>query len=204
VQIFMHTRQRPSQLTVTRLSEIMSGDETSVRGPWSTRHQPESEHFPDDHQRTSETLEHSRLLSRTLAFLAERRAEARVEHRNSFRYRHASGIVIAGRPDIVVLEAMVVVVIDCKTGCFRPAHRLQVQIYMYTLPICFPELAMQLIHGQIIYPDHDVAIHPSTIDSGFGRQLDHFVELLASKSQPPVCPSVASTNALPGSAEHSF
>jgi hypothetical protein len=134
-------------------------------------------------------VEHTRLLVRTRTELAARRAEVRVESQNSFQYNHVSGAMLAGKPDIVAIEGMDAVVIDCKTGRRKVSDQLQVQIYMYVLPVCFPELAMYTVRGRVVYPGNNIEIAPAAVDAGFAEHLNYFIELIGHENPAFKAPS---------------
>jgi hypothetical protein len=104
--------------------------------------------------------------------------------RNSFKYRHKSGVLLAGKPDLVVLRDGSVLVIDCKTGRERVSDRVQVMIYMCVLPLCVPELKSRLV-----YPARVVDIPPEAVEDGFREDLDYFLDFLASDAPPEPAPS---------------
>jgi PD-(D/E)XK nuclease superfamily len=116
--------------------------------------------------------------------LARGGATVQVESQNSFQYRRPGGVTLAGKPDIVALDDTTATVVDCKTGRPKISDQIQVQIYMYVLPICFPRLALYGVHGRVVYPDHQVEIAATAADEHFGKHLDYFLELIASDSPP--------------------
>ena len=130
----------------------------------------------------------TRLLHQTRSLLTGA-AEMRVEGRNSFKYRHASGAILAGKPDLLALGDGDALVLDCKTGRPKTSDRVQVQIYMAALPFCFPELGGRIVRGRVVYPTHAVDIPPDAVEEGFRDDLDYFVDLLASETPPAPSPS---------------
>jgi len=167
----------------------MAGEQACLWASWFKAHHQNFLKADSDFDLARWNIEHTRLLVRVRTELAARRAEVRVESRNSFQYTHACGAVLAGKPDIVAIEGMDAVVIDCKTGRPKVSDQLQVQIYMYVLPVCFPELALYTVRGRVVYPANKVEIAPASVDAGFAGHLDYFMELIANEKPPFLAPS---------------
>jgi hypothetical protein len=176
-------RQSP-YIWVTWLSKVMAGEQACLWASWFKTHHQNFQKADSDFNLARWNLEHTRLLVRTRTELAARNCDVRVESQNSFQYKHASGAVLAGKPDIVAIEGMDAVVVDCKTGKPKMSDQLQVQIYMYVLPVCFPELSMFAVRGRVVYPSHKIEIGPGAVDAAFGEHLDYFVNLIGTDDPP--------------------
>jgi CRISPR/Cas system-associated exonuclease Cas4 (RecB family) len=187
----MCCKRESPYIWVTWLSKIMAGEQTCLWASWFKTHFKDFKKAPSDFNMARWNLDHTRLLIRTRAELTARGAEIRVESQNSFQYRHAGGAIIAGKPDIVAIDGMEIVVVDCKTGKPKASDQLQVQIYMYVLPICFPKYGLYTIRGRLVYPDHSVEIAPAAVDSTFADHLDYFIDLVAGDKTQPQTPSVS-------------
>jgi len=181
-------RQTP-YIWVTWLSKVMAGEQACLWASWFKTHHQSFQKADQGFDLARWNLEHTRLLVRLRAELAGRNAVVRVESQNSFKYPHASGAILAGKPDLVVIEGGQAIVVDCKTGRRRISDRLQVLIYMYVLPVCFPELALYTISGRIVYPDGCVEIATTAVDTSFAEHLDYFIGLIGNQEAPPMAPS---------------
>jgi hypothetical protein len=187
----MCSKRKSPYIWVTWLSKVMAGEQACLWASWFKTHHQNFQKAESDFNLARWNLEHTRLLVRTRTDLTARRAEVRVESQNSFQYRHASGAVLAGKPDIVAIEGMELIVNDCKTGKPKMSDQLQVQIYMHVLPVCFPDLALYTIRGRVVYPNHSVEIAPCAVDAGFVDHLDYFIELVGGEDQPFKTPSAS-------------
>jgi len=180
----MAEKRKQPYIWVTWLSKIMAGEQACLWASWFKAHHQNYRKAEGNFDLARWNMEHTRLLVQTRMELARRGVTARVESQNAFQYQHANGAILAGKPDIVALDDITATVVDCKTGRPKVSDRLQVQIYMYVLPICFPKLALYRVHGRIVYPDHHVDIAPAAAGENFGKHLDYFLDLLASESAP--------------------
>jgi hypothetical protein len=185
----MTVKRKQPYFWVTWLSKIMAGEQNCLWASWFRAHHQDYPKCDGGFDLAGWSLEHTRLLILTRGQLSANGAEVRVEGQNAFKYRHASGALLAGKPDIIALEEGEAVVVDCKTGRPRMSHQLQVQIYMAVLPACFPSLSDHAVRGSVVYPDHAVDIPPGAADARFRNHLDYFFNLLAVESPPPKAPS---------------
>jgi len=185
----MCTKRKSPYIWVTWLSKVMAGEQACLWASWFKTHHQGFQKADSDFDMARWNVEHTRLLVRTRTELAARRAEVRVESQNSFQYNHVSGAMLAGKPDIVAIEGMDAVVIDCKTGRRKVSDQLQVQIYMYVLPVCFPELAMYTVRGRVVYPGNNIEIAPAAVDAGFAEHLNYFIELIGHENPAFKAPS---------------
>jgi hypothetical protein len=185
----MTVKRKQPYVWVTWLSKIMAGEQACLWASWFKTHHQDYPKMEGDFDLARWNLEHTRLLVGTRAQLCRPGVEVRVESQNAFRHRHASGALLAGKPDILAIEDDEAVVIDCKTGRPRMSDQLQVQIYMAILPACFPRLRNRTLRGRVVYGEHARDIPADAIDARFREHLDYFVNLLASQSPPCAAPS---------------
>ena len=61
--------------------------------------------------------------------------------------------ILAGKPDLLVLNKDRILIIDFKTGQELPWHKFQVMTYMYALPKALPEYRDFKFAGEIVYND---------------------------------------------------
>jgi hypothetical protein len=167
----------------------MAGEQACIWASWFKAHYQGYDKVESDFDLARWNLEHTRLLLRTRAQLAKTSARITIESENAFRYEYGNGIVLAGKPDLVVVEGRDALVIDCKTGKPRVSDRIQVKIYMHLLPKCFPELAQCTVRGRLVYRQHVIDIDPSSVDDAFAEHINFFVKLVAGKKPPFKAPS---------------
>lgn len=182
------TRNSP-YVWVTWLSKVMAGEQSCLWAPWFRSHHQNYHKLNGDLDLARWNVEHTRLLTETRTALLRTGAEVRVEGQNSFRYAHASGGTLAGKPDIVAINDTGVMICDCKTGRPRISDRIQVMIYMLTLPYCQPKLAVYSIQGKVIYRDSEVLVPAASVDDRFGQHFDYFMNLIVAPDSPPPSPS---------------
>lgn len=187
----MTQKRKQPYVWVTWLSKVMAGEQACLWASWFKAHHQNFQKAESDFNLARWNLEHTRLLVQTRLELARQGATVRVESQNSFQYHHAGGVVLAGKPDIVALDDTTATVVDCKTGRPKVSDQIQVQIYMYVLPICFSKLSLYTFKGRVVYPNHHVDIPPSAADAGFGKHLDYFMDLIAAESAPMQTPSLS-------------
>ena len=185
----MTVKRNQPYILVTWLSKIMAGEQACLWASWFKAHYQDYPKVQSGFDLARWNIEHTRLLVGTRGRLSARGAEVRVEGQNAFKYWHASGAILAGKPDIIAIADGEAVVIDCKTGRPKVSDEVQVQIYMAVLPACFPQLADYRVRGCVMYGDHEIDIPPKAVDARFVKLLDYFVNLLASESPPPKAPS---------------
>jgi hypothetical protein len=185
----MSEKRKHPYVWVKWLSKIMAGEQACLWASWFKAHHQSYAKADSDFDLTSWHVKHTRLSVTTCQEFTRRGATVRVEGQNYFRWPHASGGFLAGKPDIVSIEDTAVTVVDCKTGTARRSDRIQVQIYMHVLPFCFPELGLKTIKGRVVYADNQVEIPPDAADGRFGEDLDFFMGLVAGETAPMAAPS---------------
>jgi hypothetical protein len=185
----MTVKRNQPYVWVTWLSKVMAGEQACLWASWFKVHHQDYPKAPGNFDLASWNVEHTRLLIQTRTEWSRWGTEVRVEEQNRFRYRHPSGAVLAGKPDILAIVGGEAVVLDCKTGRPRLSDRLQVQIYMALLPRYFPELRDYPLYGGVVYPDDTLDIPPRAIDARFREHLDYFIELIASETPLAVAPN---------------
>ena len=127
--------------------------------------------MPSDFDSARWNMEHTDLLNELVAELEERGCELFIERQNSFRVESPrSGAVVGGKPDLIaVFPDGRTVVPDVKTGQKSASHIVQVQLYMYLLPLS--NLTRwkgvdRKLEGAIVYKDG----HPGRYSGGQHRR----------------------------------
>jgi PD-(D/E)XK nuclease superfamily len=185
----MAERRRTPYVWVTWLSKVMAGENACLWSSWFRSHYQNYSKLPATLDLVQWNIEHTRLLTNTRESLLHRGAVLRVEGQNCFQYHHRSGAVLAGKPDVVAVEDTMVTVIDCKTGRPKTSDRVQVMLYMFVLPYCFPELSLYSLQGKVVYTHEQVEIAAVHVDNRFGENVDYFLNRLVSDVPPAPAPS---------------
>ena len=108
----------------------------------------------------------------------------------SFQLRGHSAI-LAGKPDLLVLNKNRILIIDFKTGQEQPWHKFQVMTYMYALPKAMPEYRDFKFAGEIVYPNQTQRVPQGCIDQGFVRDLSTLIRRVAAPEPPPTTASAS-------------
>jgi hypothetical protein len=175
----MAEKRESPYVTVKWLSQVMAGDQACLWASWFRAHH-KYQKAGSDFNLARWQMDHTRLLTETRLELGRKGARVSIERQNELKYRHAGNVTLAGTPDIVAYDdaTATATVIDCKTGKPQKFHSIQVQIYMYLLPICFPKLSPYTIRGRVHYSAQQVDIPP--VDADFVKNLDYYLELITS------------------------
>jgi hypothetical protein len=187
----MRTNRPTPFLWVTWLSKVMAGEQACFWASWFKAHHQNYTKLNGNGDLVQWSIDHTKLLAEERARQAARSLSIRSEGQNAFRYSHRAGVTISGKPDLVVIDDTELTLIDCKTGKRRTSDQVQVMIYLYLLPLCFPELALHRVCGRVLYHDGAVEIDASRVDDRFVAAFDYFVELLAGAAEPLTAPSAA-------------
>ena len=133
-------------------------------------------------------MRHTALLNQQKAERAGGNRNVYVEGQNGFRL-HGKSATLAGRPDLVVTDDQEITIIDVKTGREQASHRVQVMIYLYALPLAFPQYRNVLVSGEVVYPTHTVRIPTGAMSGQFVEDLGALIRRLAADSPPGRVPS---------------
>ena len=79
--------------------------------------------------------------------------------------------MLAGRPDLIIVNGDDVLIIDVKTDQERPSHAAQLMIYMYALPRALQQYRDARIRGEVFYPTRTHLVGRGSLDQGFIRRL---------------------------------
>ncbi len=163
---------------VTWLSKVMAGEQSCIWASWfKTRYQDYTK-VPTEFDQAQWKLQHTRLLTDFALELHRAGKQLFLETQNSFQYRRQSGLILAGRPDIVAIGSEGPTVYDMKTGKQRFSDQVQVMIYMYCLPRCMEGYEETSPSGCVVYKGHQVPIPPESINQEFSETLHHFLDIL--------------------------
>ena len=176
---------------VTWLSKLMSGEVQCHWGAWFRTHYSGYRTQPVDAQLANWTVEHNQHLAE---LISERKALGEVaykEDQNRFRVRRASGLVIAGRPDLITYTETTgqYTVYDVKTGKQKQSDIIQVMLYCYCLPYASPIYKGKTLNGCVIYKTDRVEVPPQMIDDAFTKKAVYFLNIVESPDAPDKYPS---------------
>ena len=119
------------------------------------------------------------------------KAGARVflEGANEIRYTMPSGIVVAGKPDLISVESGHPTIYDVKTGQQKACNEVQVMLYMLLLPKSVPAYHGSCPSGCVLYSAGAVSIPPEAIDETFVKHFEYFVDVIGSEVPAMKAPS---------------
>ena len=173
---------------VTWLARLLAGEASCEWAGWFRSHYQDWTKPPSNFDQAKWMLEHTALVNE------ERESRERLgyrvftENQNSFRLRGRHAI-LAGKPDLIAVKGGDAVVIDAKTGKAGPFHAAQVLIYMYALPKALEQFRGVEFRGHVVYPDSQVGIPASGVDSRFVDSLAALIRRLAAETPTRRVPS---------------
>jgi hypothetical protein len=136
-------------------------------------------------------VEHNQYLAE---LINERKALGEViykEDQNRFRVRRTSGLVIAGKPDLIAYNKATeqYTVYDAKTGNQKQSDIIQVMLYCYCLPYASPIYKGKKLDGCVVYKTDRVEVPSEMIDDAFTKKAVYFLNIIESSDAPDRCPS---------------
>ena len=176
---------------VTWLSKLMSGEVQCHWGAWFKTHYTGYRTQPINAQLASWTVEHNQYLAE---LINKRKALGEItykEDQNKFRVRRTSGLVIAGKPDLVTYNKTTgqYTVYDVKTGNQRQSDIIQVMLYCYCLPYASPIYKGKILDGCVVYKMDKVEVPSKMVDDAFTKKAVYFLNMIESPNAPDKCPS---------------
>lgn len=178
---------------VSWLSKLLAGSNSCEWAAWfKTRYEGSSwKKVESDFDLKQWQVDHTALCVRETIRLEDTGAKVKVEDRNSFNL-NLGNVTIGGKPDLVsLLPDGTILVQDCKTGKPRPEHKLQVMLYMWVLPLAFPELREATFHGQVIYRESTESVCASEVDDNFVLSVKELIDRLANEQGARRAPSLS-------------
>ena len=174
----------------TWLPRLLTGERSCEWAIWfKARHQGWNRK-PSDFNQADWLAHHTALLNEHRDRWIQSGYEIRVENQNAFQLRGHSAI-LAGKPDLLVLNKNRILVIDFKTGQEQPWHKLQVMTYMYAMPKALPEYRHFKFAGEIVYNNRTERVPQGGIDQGFVQNLGSLIRRIAAPEPPVRVPSAA-------------
>jgi hypothetical protein len=175
---------------VTWLSRLMGGDVRCQWAPWFKTHYTGYIQVPSDFQLAVWTVEHTQLLDELSKERSALGEGIYRENQNEFKGRRPSGLVIAGRPDLITVDqGDHCTVYDVKTGKPRQSDIIQVMLYMMFLPYASPLYEGKELSGCVVYKDGSKSDIPhKTINDAFQKNVTYFLDILESADAPARTP----------------
>ncbi len=176
---------------VTSVSRIMAGDRSCIWASWFRTKYKDYNRKPSDFNLAQWKVDHTRML---MDFAVERKRQGDqvyVENQNAFKYKRQSGLILAGKPDLIGVRTDDATVYDIKTGKPNASDQLQVMIYMYCLPRCRGDYRDKKLDGCVVYREDQVPIPAEAVDDKFSENLHHFLDMLDADHPALKVPSAA-------------
>ena len=172
----------------TWLPRLLTGEHSCEWAIWfKARHQGWNRK-PSDFNKADWLARHTALLNEHRDWWIQSGYEIRVENQNAFQLRGQPAI-LAGKPNLLVLNKNRILIIDFKTGQEQPWHKFQVMTYMYALPRALPEYRDFKFAGEIVYGNRTERVPQGGINQGYVRNLGSLIRRSASPEPPVRVPS---------------
>lgn len=143
---------------VTWLTKVIAGEDQCLWKAWFKAHN-KYDKLPGTLDLTKWTIDHNNLMGKRAGELRKEGYSVYLESQNQFNFKGQTGIIVAGKPDIVAVKDKQVLVVDCKTGKERHSDKIQVMVYMLILPHTHPACAGDVeINGEVCYKDNRIDI----------------------------------------------
>lgn len=176
---------------VSWLSKIMAGETSCEWQGWFKAHFQGYAKQPNDFDQAKWMQEHTDGIRGLTARLRKKKMHVTLEGQNSFNYRTQSGIVIAGKPDLIAFGEGSATVWDVKTGKQRASDTIQVMLYMLMGPYACPALqgySGAPIEGRVYYTKDELEVPVPVVDAAFVDRVKSFCTLFEESDPPPRTP----------------
>lgn len=180
-------RERP-YIWTTWLPRLLTGENSCEWSAWFKAHYQNWSKPPSGFDQTEWLMRHTALLNKQKSERAGGNRNVYVEGQNGFRLRGETA-TLAGKPDLVVFDDRDATIIDVKTGREQAWHQVQVMIYLYALPLAFPQYRDVRVGGEVVYPTHTAQIPPGAVSVRFVEDLGALIRRLAADTSPGRVPS---------------
>ncbi len=183
-------RKRSPYIWVTSLSKLLAGENSCEWSSWF-RAQRESNSWarvPSTFDSVAWQMDHAELLRKVSKRWGDQGHRVFLEYQNSLQL---SGKVatLGGRPDLVALKDGLNTVIDVKTGQPKESDKIQVMLYMWAVPLAFPQYRSLVFDGIVVYRDHEIGIPAAAVDDHFISRVVALIRRLASPTPAARVPS---------------
>ncbi len=176
---------------VTWLSRMMAGDSKCHWAPWFKTHYTDYQRKPSDFQVAVWNVDHTQLLDEIVKERAGLKEGTYREDQNKFRVRRPSGLVIAGKPDLITMDQDGrCKVYDAKTGSPKQSDIIQVMLYMIGLTHSSPIYQGKQFAGCVVYKSGERSEIPAkAVNKAFMEQVSYFLNILEQEKPPDSTPS---------------
>lgn len=176
---------------VTWLSRLMAGESSCQWASWFKTHFTGYEKVAPDFQLAVWVAQHTQMVDQLAKEHSALGETILREEQTSFKVRRGSGLLIAGRPDLITISgAGQHKVHDAKTGNRSNSHTIQVMLYMMLLPYSQEDYKGKEFDGCVIYKDGNRCDVPAAvIDNDFRNQVTYFLDILEAPAPPEQTPS---------------
>jgi len=186
------TRKRDNlYVWISWLSRLMVGETSCQWSAWFKTHHTDYDKVPSDFQLAIWVAQHTEMVDKIAKEHLTLGDKIFKEEQNSFRVRRESGLLVAGKPDLITINgAGLHTVYDAKTGSPSNSHIIQVMLYMMLLPYAQLNYKDKEFEGCIVYRDGQRKDIPAAvINDDFKKQVAYFLNILESPTPPEPTPS---------------
>ena len=184
-------KPRPGRYTwVTWLTPLLAGEAQCEFAPWfKSRFQYDK--VPSDFNLASWSADHTALLNKRVVQLRSEGWTVQVENANKFTVA-GKATTLAGKVDIIATKPGRLLVSDAKTGQQRNSDFTQVCLYLFAIPMAFPDLAKgRTLEGEVCYKDRVVPISAELFKPERRQEILDVLAMIGSDIKPMPIPSRA-------------
>lgn len=186
----MRTQRTSPYIWAKSICPLLVGEDSCEWGAWFKAHYQDYDRAPSTFDEATWTMDHTDLLQKIREGLLSEGYTISMEGQNSFRMRsEKSGIVLAGRPDIVAIKDGTALIVDAKTGKPHTSDTVQVMTYMWATRFTMPQCRNKTLHGRVVYKDHDLDVPFSSVNPNFHTRLTGLIARIGGHQPPPRTPS---------------
>lgn len=168
----MAARRSSPYVWVTWLPKLLTGESNCEWAAWFRAHHTQYDKVPNSFDFNAWGLDHTALVNATRAKAEESGYAVTTEDQNKFALRGSNDITLGGKPDLIAVKGDSAIVIDAKTGARRDSHAVQVLIYMWAMPLAFPQFRGVRFRGRVAYKDGTrIQIAAEELDDSFRTRL---------------------------------
>ena len=186
----MPQRRDHPYIWTTSLPKLLTGECSCEYAAWFKANHQGWKRQPSNFDAVQWQIEHTALLIETKERFLSSGYNVSTEAQNAFRLQGKTA-VLAGRPDLLVVNGDDVLIVDIKTGQERPSHAAQLMIYMYALPSALQQYSDARIRGEVFYPTRTHVVGRGSLDQGFIRRLVALIQRIAAPEPPPTTASAS-------------
>ena len=168
---------------ITWLARVMVGEQNCEWASWFKAHYETYAKAASDFDTAKWNIDHTRRLRQLRLERSKLGERVFLEGENAIRLTLPSGVVIAGKPDLITLRDGKPTIYDVKTGRERCSDRVQTMLYMHVVPQAIPAYGGTRPAGCVVYNGSRVDIPPEAVDPKFIEAFEYFLGVIAS-SEP--------------------